>query len=279
MAFNDLFTIEKMYIPAPTRRRSGISLPKVRFLVAHDTGNPGSSARSNVQWYIDTCRSVEKDKVSSAHLFVDDKHIYECIPALTAPPEKAWHVLYKKTKDNELYGLNANDGAIGVEYCYGAGIDANKAYHKYLWILAKLCYEFNLNPSTDIVGHCVLDPLRKTDPQTGLHASGRSYAQLLKDVVVAYDGYTNVILEGKPVSANIAAAAEITATGLKVETATTLNLRTGPSRDAKLLSKVAAHTTLIYVEKTITGEPVKGNSTWYKTAKGEWFWDGGLVQI
>ena len=43
---------------------------------------------------------------------------------------KGLHVLYKKPKDNELFGANANDAGIGVEYCYGGNIDANKAYAK-----------------------------------------------------------------------------------------------------------------------------------------------------
>ena len=264
MPFTEKYPIETKYIPKPSRRRSGISIQKVRFLVAHDTGNPGSSANSNVQWYIDTCQTVEKDKVSSAHLFVDDHHIVECITALTGPPEKAWHVLYKKTKDNELYGANANDAAIGVEYCYGGGIDAGKAYDRYVWLLAKLCYQFKLNPQTDVVGHFILDPERKTDPRTGLLASGRTYQQLLLDVVTAY--HSNI--QGDAIAQPAVA---------KVKTAIPLNLRAHPNKSATLVKTVPADTELLYVDRTLTGEAVRGNSIWYKTQEGNWFWDGGLI--
>src|SRR3954471_746003 len=167
MPFNEKFIVNSNYIPKPSRRRSGLMLNKTRFLVAHDTGNPGSSAAMNVKYYIDTCFTVPKEKTASAHIFVDDKQILECIPAFTNP-EKAWHVLYSVAKDNDLYGVNANDAAIGVEYCYGGGIDADKAYEKYIWVMAKLCFIYGLDPSKDIVGHFFLDPKRKTDPVTGL---------------------------------------------------------------------------------------------------------------
>ncbi|RYZ84755.1 MAG: N-acetylmuramoyl-L-alanine amidase, partial [Proteobacteria bacterium] len=177
MPFQDKFTIAAKLLPVGTKRRSGRMLGPVKFLVAHDTGNPGSSARMNVNYYINTAN----DQSASAHLFVDDKEILECVPALLSKPEKAWHVLYNKPKDNELYGADANDNAIGVEYCYGGSIDDDKSYAKYVWLLAKLCYVYNLDPATSIVGHFFLDPKRKTDPVTGLAHSRRTYERLLKD--------------------------------------------------------------------------------------------------
>ncbi len=151
MSFKEKFLFKSNYIPKPSRRRAGLIINKIRFLVAHDTGNPGSTAAQNVKFYINTCNTVPKEKTASAHIFVDDKEIAECVPALTGPAEKAWHVLYKMPKDNELFNANANDAAIGVEYCYGGNIDADKAYEKYVWVLAKLCFEFKLDPSRDIV--------------------------------------------------------------------------------------------------------------------------------
>jgi hypothetical protein len=54
----------------------------VRFVVAHDNGNPGSTAAGNVKYY----ENSRNEKSASAHLFVDDQEILECIPALTGPP-------------------------------------------------------------------------------------------------------------------------------------------------------------------------------------------------
>lgn len=182
MGFKMKYEITPLYINEGTRRRSGRGISKVRFVVAHDTGNYGSTARNNVDYY----RRTYNQESASAHLFVDDKNILECVPALTAPPEKAWHVLYNLPKDNQLFGANANDSAIGVEYCFGSKINADEAYKRYIWVLAYICFRFKLDPAKSIVGHMILDPRNRTDPQNGLSYSGRSYTQLLTDVVNEY---------------------------------------------------------------------------------------------
>ena len=268
MAFIDKYTIGAKYLPKPSRRRSGLPISKVRFLVAHDTGNPDSSASGNIQFYINTAHTVEPKKTASAHIFVDDKQILECIPALTAPPEKAWHVLYDRPKDNELYGVNANDAAIGVEYCFGDKIDADKAYDKYIWVLAKLCDVFQLNPSKDIVGHFFLDPGRKTDPVNGLAHSRRTYEQLLRDVVAEYEACTGVL----PL-----AVTSPTVQAGQVTTAVRLNIRAQPNRRASVVEIVAARTVLDYTGKTDQGEAVNNNPVWYQNPQGNWFWDGGIL--
>ena len=186
MPFNDTqYTITPQYLPVTTKRRPGQPIaPAVKFIVAHDTGNAGSTARNNVDYYT---RSAN-DMYASAHIFVDDKEIIECIPALTGAPEKAWHVRYDVPKDNELYGFEANDTAIGVEYCYGTNINADEAYARYVWVLAKICKQFNLTPPAAITGHFILDPTRRSDPVSGLAASNRTYEQLLADVTKAWQG-------------------------------------------------------------------------------------------
>ncbi len=109
------YPITARYLPKPSKRRSGLAMsPGVRFVVAHDTGNPNSSAAANVKYY----ENSAQEQSASAHLFVDDHEILECIPAVLGVPEKAWHVLYNTPTDNQLFGFNANDAAIGVEYCY-----------------------------------------------------------------------------------------------------------------------------------------------------------------
>jgi len=132
MSFKIKYPIATQYLTAPSKRRSGRLADKIKFLVAHDTGNPNSTARGNVRYY-ENSRNTES---ASAHIFVDDKEIIECIPATTGTPEKAWHVLYNVVTDNKLYGANANDAAIGVEYCYGDNIDADESYKRYVWMLA-----------------------------------------------------------------------------------------------------------------------------------------------
>lgn len=267
MSFKEKYTVGAKYIPKPSRRRSGALINKVRFIVVHDTGNPGSTALSNISYYINT---KDAQPTASAHLFVDDKQILECVPALTAPPEKAWHVLYNVPKDDQMYGVNANDAAIGVEYCFGGSIDADKAYAKFLWVIAKICYVFKLDPAKDIVGHHVLDPNRKTDPVTGLLRSRRTYEQLLKDIVTEYQDCV-----GLPVPAPGYTIIPETGT---VTTALKLNLRPGPSTAGAVVEVIQPNTVLNYNALTHQGMLVNNNSTWYRDANDHWFWEGGLIR-
>ena len=189
MEFKIKYPIVKKYLTSGSKKRSGqLISPSVKFIVAHDTGNPDSTASGNIKYY----ERTRNESYASAHIFVDDKEILECIPALTSnKPEKAWHVLYEKTKDNELYGYDSNNVAIGVEYCFGNNIDANESYGRYIWLLAYICYRFKLDPRISIVGHHILDPGRKVDPQNGLSYSGRNYEQMLKDVIIEYNACLN----------------------------------------------------------------------------------------
>jgi exopolysaccharide biosynthesis protein len=183
MGFKMKYEITPIYLTKPSKRRSGIKMEKVKFITAHDTGNENSTAKGNVTYY----ERSKNEMSASAHIFVDDKQIIECIPFLTAPPEKAWHVIYNAEKDNQMFGDDANDTSGGIEYCFGDNINADEAYKRFVWVHAYACYKFNINPSTHIVGHHILDPKRKIDPQNGLSQSGRNYEQFLKDVVKEYN--------------------------------------------------------------------------------------------
>lgn len=160
------------------RRRSGIKIDSVEFLTAHDTGNLNSTAKENVRYYRDTY-NIES---ASAHLFVDDKEIIMCIPL----DEKAWHVLYNKPTDNQLFGCDANDCSIGVELCFFTDkTRSQKAYEKYVWLMAYLMYKYNLSIDK-LVGHETLDPENKIDPSNGLKYSGHTYDDLVRDIKQEY---------------------------------------------------------------------------------------------
>jgi len=274
MSFQQKYTITPQYLSKPSKRRSGLLIsPSVKFVVAHDTGNPRSTATGNVNYY----ERSRDDESASAHIFVDGKQIIECIPALTAPPEKAWHVLYRVDTDNRMYGHNANDAAIGVEYCYGDNINADEAYRKYVWTIAFICHTFGLDPSTSVVGHAFLDPTRKTDPGSGLGYSRRSYEQLLRDIPVehqsciAASGGTIAVAPSAPTSS------QIHQNGV-VRIAAKLNVRKGqPSRMADVAQVVMPGTQLSYAGWVTDGEPVNGNAKWFFDTSGNYFWSGATV--
>ena len=268
MAFQEKYVVTPQYLTKPSKRRSGrLITAGVKFVVAHDTGNSGSTAAGNVRYYE---RSRDQES-ASAHIFVDDKSILECIPALTAPPEKAWHVLYNSNVDNLLYGHDANDAAIGVEYCFGDDIDADEAYRKYIWVIALICHRFGLDPAKSVVGHFFLDPKRKTDPWSGLACSRRTYDQLLRDIVTEYADCTG---QAAPVAGSGSAESG------RVRATSKLNLRKGaPRRTADLAQVVPAGTELEYAGWVDDGEPVNGNPRWYRDPNGNFFWSGGVVAI
>lgn len=265
MSFLMKYPITARYLPKPSKRRSGLAMsPGVRFVVAHDTGNPNSSAAANVKYY----ESSAQKESASAHLFVDDHEILECIPAVLGSPEKAWHVLYNTPTDNQLFGFNANDAAIGVEYCYGDKINADESYRRYIWLIAYICYTYKLDPAKSVVGHFFLDPQRKTDPVTGLAHSRRSYDQLLRDVVTEYN-----VCVGKDVPTPPA----VEAMSGKVVSTARINLRKGkPSTSAPISRTLPVGSEIAYTGVVHNGDALNGNSTWYCTADNEWFWSGGV---
>ncbi len=182
VAFVMKYEIIPRYLTGPSQRRPKTALARCRFMVAHDTGNPGSTAAANVSYFENTRNEMS----SSAHLFVDDKQIIECIPFLTGPAEIAYHVVYNVTTDNARYGDDANDAAGAVELCYGGRISLTESYKRYVWVLAYACYRYGLNPATDIVGHYMLDPARRSDPQEPLRLLGKTFQSFVQDVVNEY---------------------------------------------------------------------------------------------
>ncbi|PPA86192.1 hypothetical protein C4A75_06335 [Brevibacillus laterosporus] len=98
------YPIQTKYVTPRTKRRSGIPMKRIGFIVAHDTGNPGSTALANIRYYQNTCDSMS----ASAHTFIDDTGVWECIPATTGKPEKAWHVLYEIPRNNQWFNGDTN---------------------------------------------------------------------------------------------------------------------------------------------------------------------------
>lgn len=257
--------IPDLAVLGSTRRPGRAIVPFVRFVVAHDTGNPGASARAHARWYRND-PNPPPDAVSSAHLFVDDKEIIECIPALTGAPEQALHVLNRLPKDNELYGYDANRAAIGVEYCYGGTIDAGAAYERYVWVLAKLCHTFTLDPAHDVVGHQVLDPERRSDPGQGLQASGRTYAGLLRDVVACFNRFP---------ANGVAAGSRALQPRQPARATAYLHIRPDPTTQQMPIGMMKPGDPVDMVQM-VSGEAVFGIDQWCQLTQGGFCWSGAV---
>jgi peptidoglycan hydrolase-like protein with peptidoglycan-binding domain len=152
--------------------RPGKKLKNLLFGVAHDTANPGSTARDNRTYF------NNQQPSASAHVFIDDKEILVIVPL----DEIAYHVQYSVQMDNLRFGADANDSAIGVELCYGGSINFQEAYKRYVWFWSWLCKKNNWDPFSKIASHKQLDPNRRTDPDNALNQYGITYNQFLNDV-------------------------------------------------------------------------------------------------
>ena len=65
----------------------------------------------------------------------------------------------------------------------------------------------------------------------------------------------------------------------KVTTKVLLNIRTQPNTSTAPFTRIAAGVQLSYDGFASNGEKVNGNSKWFFTHDGNWFWSGGVEQI
>lgn len=158
------------WLPIGTRR-SGQKLTsgKPIFAVAHDTGNPNTTAQDNVNYYKNSY-NIDWSLVASAHIFVDDKECIVCIPVT----EKAWHVLYNTPIDNNWYNADANDAAFGIEgsYFYDKA-RSRKSLDNMARVMAYLCNYWKIDYKTEVPGHQDIQS-DKVDPGNLLQAAGYS---------------------------------------------------------------------------------------------------------
>ncbi|MFS0560151.1 N-acetylmuramoyl-L-alanine amidase [Terribacillus sp. 179-K 1B1 HS] len=183
MAIKNKYTIEQKYITNKVARpRKKLTGGKPSFIVDHETANNSADAEAHYRYFQGT------KIAASAHTFIDADTILEIIPL----DEVAYHVQYQKPIDNQMFGDDANDDAIGIELCRTGNFA--KAYDRYVWYNAYLCKKFGISTSR-IVAHKTLDPERRTDPESWLNPNGITWAEFIADVktyVNAWEGDANV---------------------------------------------------------------------------------------
>lgn len=181
------------FLPIGTRRSGQpITSKKPLFAVAHDTGNPHTTAQTNVNYYRNTYME-NWATVASAHIFVDDKECIVCIPVT----EKAWHVIYNTPTDNQWYGADANDVAFGVEGSYFPGnIErSRKSLDNMARVLAYLCNYWDIDYKTEVPGHQDIQA-DKIDPGNLLEACG--YSRNVKNLDKQIAKYINGVKKSAP---------------------------------------------------------------------------------
>lgn len=126
----------------------------VKYIVEHDTGVKGQSAKGNANYFYKTFRGA------SAHYFVDKNDIYEVVSA----GKMAWHVGDDRPGDKHDVGDKINNNnTVGIEMCaekdgtFHANTIANTA-----WLTQKLMKDHNV-PASHVVRH--YDASGKNCPQ------------------------------------------------------------------------------------------------------------------
>ena len=181
------------FLPIGTRRSGQpLTSKKPLFAVAHDTGNPHTTAQTNVNYYRNTYMESWAT-VASAHIFVDDKECIVCIPVT----EKAWHVIYNTPTDNQWYGADANDVAFGVEGSYFPGNiqRSRKSLDNMARVLAYLCNYWGIDYKTEVPGHQDIQA-DKIDPGNLLEACG--YSRNVKNLDKQIAKYINGVKKPTP---------------------------------------------------------------------------------
>ncbi|MCI3027667.1 N-acetylmuramoyl-L-alanine amidase [Desemzia sp. C1] len=126
----------------------------VKYLVDHDTGVKGQTAKSNANYFYNTFRGA------SAGYFVDKNDIYEVVP----PGKVSWHIGDDKAGDQHDIGdLINNHNTIGIEMC----AEKDGSFHpntisNAAWLTQKLMKEHNV-PASRVVRH--YDASGKNCPQ------------------------------------------------------------------------------------------------------------------
>ena len=128
-------------IPAGRPNRPGSPLRATKITI-HNTDNTsfGADAEKHSKFLNETGYYIHNGKKISVswHYTVDDDSCVRHLPL----NEVGWHA-----------GKDGNANSIGIEICMNAGIDQSAAFDRAIKLIACLCFDMGLDPSTDVVPH------------------------------------------------------------------------------------------------------------------------------
>lgn len=135
--FPDL-DIQEDFLTINDYSRPGEKVDEVRQIVIHYTGNPGTTAQANRDYF----ESLAENPVTSAssHFVIGlDGEIIQCVPL------------------NEIaYASNkANYYSLSIECCHpdDSGEFSTETYNRCVALTAELCKYYHLNPEKDVIRH------------------------------------------------------------------------------------------------------------------------------
>lgn len=199
--------IEKYYL-TDVNSRPKTPLKGVKAIVVHWTANTnkGANALANAKYF------DKPDNNPSAHYIVDSERILEIIPTT----EVAYHCGAKKYtaigESLKINGSSPNYSTIGIEMCVNSDGDFATTEANTVWLIEKLCKEFNLTKD-DVIRH--YDVTGKDCPK--MYISKDSWAVFKSKIKIPEAPKKNI----------------------KTVTASALNIRSKPTTDASIVGKLA----------------------------------------
>lgn len=131
--------VEKDYLTVNQWSRPGTPLEKIRGVVIHYVGNPGTTARANRN-YFQALSSGEEETYASSHFVIGlEGEVIQCVPLTEI-----------------AYASNSrNDDTVSVEVCHPdeTGVFNDAAYDRCVELTAWLCREFRLKPEEEVIRH------------------------------------------------------------------------------------------------------------------------------
>lgn len=131
--------VEKDYLTVNEWSRPGEELKKIRGVVIHYVGNPGTTARANRN-YFESLSSGEEGVYASSHFVIGlEGEVIQCVP-LT-------EIAYASNSRNE--------DTVSIEVCHPdeTGVFNEAAYARCVELTAWLCHTFHLKPEEDVIRH------------------------------------------------------------------------------------------------------------------------------
>ena len=131
----------KAYLTPNKYSRPGMPMKKVKGIVIHYVGNPGSTAIANRNYFNRLKdQQVTKPIYASSHYIVGlEGEIIACVPE----EEVAYHA------------SQANSDHIGIEVCHldSSGKFTTPTYEALIGLILDICKRYQLNPLRDVIRH------------------------------------------------------------------------------------------------------------------------------
>lgn len=131
--------VERDYLTVNEWSRPGEALKKIKGVVIHYVGNPGTTARANRN-YFESLSDGKLATYASSHFVIGlEGEVIQCIPLTEI-----------------AYASNSrNDDTVSIEVCHPdeTGLFNDAAYGRCVELTAWLCREFGLKPRKDVIRH------------------------------------------------------------------------------------------------------------------------------